>query len=318
MVALLLTMSSLLFAQESYFVYRVDHNNHTAVVTTSSAEEIHVGERFKIQTPDGFCHTPVTEVINGFFYVNTEQCRNEDVQKGTLLVAADPVMVPKARTVASIDSGAATSPLGGSSSPFGADSSVSAESHYKNTAFYKQWIANKLSAYVGYHAGNDLDGQMGISQQSTVTGLSGSHTIGFGAEYQVAQLPYNFDVLGGLSYNLPRSYGRYSISTQGNGPSPTFNESPELQLWSFYANLRYRFAKDIYGYFGLNRTAAFMSGLPGEAKGDFGFHAGARYYPWTRFFVDGAVNFYNIDYTYQGRTTDVSLTELEIKGGYTF
>lgn len=316
MISLLLTMSSLLFAQESYFIYRVDHNNHTAVVTLSNAEEIRVGEEFKIQTPDGYCHTPVTEVINGFFYVNIEQCRNEHVQKGTMLVAANPVAVPMA-----IPNTAASSPVATrspASSPFEADSSVSSESNYKNTVFYKQWIANKLSAYVGYHAGNDLDGQLGVTQQSTITGLSGSHTVGFGAEYQVAELPYNFDVLGGLSYNLPRSYGRYSIRTQGNGPAPTFNESPELQLWSFYANLRYRFAKDIYGYFGLNRTAAYMSGLPGDARGDFGFHAGARYYPWNRFFVDGAVNFYNIDYSYQGRTTDVSLTELEIKGGYTF
>jgi len=83
-------------------------------------------------------------------------------------------------------------------------------------------------------------------------------------------------------------------------------------------NLRYRVNKSLYGYLGFNHLAAYMSNLPGEMNGDFGFHTGARYYPLERFFIDGAVNFYNMNYTYGGRTTDVSLTEVEIKGGYSF
>jgi hypothetical protein len=306
----LLSLSTLIFAQQSYNVYRVDQNNHVAVVQTTETG-VKIGDEFKIQTADGFCHTPVSEIIEGFFYVDTQQCRNEDVRKGTVLISTKNMVV--------IERAVATTPVRQAPTRFPGNDEFSTKAEVESSPFFKNYIADKLSLYVGYHAGNTLDGQLAVSSQSSITELSGAHTIGLGAEYQIAQMPYNLSAVGGVSYNLPRAYGRYTLNTS-SGPAQKFsdNSNPELQLWSFYGNIRYRFLKDAYAYMGMNRLVASMSNLPGKTTGDFGFHLGARYYPGSRVFIDTALNLYNLNYEFQGVTTDVSLTELEIKGGYTF
>jgi hypothetical protein len=313
MLLQLLSLSSLIFAQQNFSIHRVDQNNHLAVVQTGqliSEVGVKAGDEFKIQTPDGDCYTPVSEVIDGFFYVNTQQCRDSDVQKGITLVSTTTTRVIPQEPVTITRS---------APSHFPGDDSFSTTSEISNSPFYNDYIADKLSVYMGYHAGNTLDGQLPVGGQNSITELSGAHTIGFGAEYEVAKMPYNLSAVGGISYNLPRSYGRYTLNTS-TGPAQKFSEgaNPELRLWSFYGNVRYRFLKDAYAYMGINRLVASMSNLPGKTSGDFGFHLGARYYPASRIFVDTAINFYNLNYEFQGVTKDVSLTEVEVKGGYTF
>lgn len=305
----LLALSSFIFGQESFSIYRVDANNQTAVIQTPDADKVRVGDLYKIETPEGICHTPVSEVVEGFFYVNTEQCRNEDVQKGIPLVSAR-----KTSGVLVAQTDAPATPSSFQQNAMGSNTTDS--DSLLQSEFVQNYLAKKLSLYVGYHAGNTLEGKIPVSGQNSINEVSGSNTIGFGAEYKIADMPYNLSAIGGFSYNLPRAYGRYIM--EGTSTTQKFDDNPELQLWSFYLNLRYRFLKEAYFFMGINRLLANMSNLPGQTDGDWGFHTGARYYPKEHFFVEGAVNFYNLNYRFQGATTDVSLTELEIKGGYTF
>jgi len=302
MLTLLLTWSSLLFAQETYTIHRIEPQNR-AVIATTKADEISVQDEFNVETPLGVCKLVVTKIVTDYVYLNTEQCQSEYVQKGTTIVSNKKVVVERAPTVAQ----EIPQPT--------ANQSISSQPEWMQSEFFQNYVATRLSVYFSYYTGTALDGQIAIAGDRAED-FKGSNAMGFGADYRIADLPYSLSVVGGMAYALPRGYGRYRSANFAS--TLDFGNNPELQMFSFYGNLRYQFHDKAYAVFGLNRLLTEMSNVPGDMDGDFGFHVGARYYPLAKFFLDGNINFYNMDYDNGPEKADFSLTELEVKAGYTF
>lgn len=309
---LLLTVSTLAFSQtyEFYQVKRVEPHNNRAQVARSGSQDIAIGDQLKVDTPNGNCQVSVTEVYAEHFYIDTQQCARTDVVEGTFISSEmpqgsqqyagdDPTLVPE--------------------EAFEADQQSTYTNDWMSSEFYQNYVADKLSTYISYHMSNSLQGDVNLGATGgTIEELSGANTIGFGAEYRIWQFPNRLSITGGLTYELPRSFGQAIVTNTNGQITQSFEKNPTLFAWNFYANLRYQIMDELQAFVGLNRLAANLKYLPGETNGDFGFHLGARWYPYTRFFAEGSLNFYNLDHTVAGNTTDLTLNEFELKGGYTF
>jgi len=310
MILQLLVAASLFSsAQETpseFTIHRVEPQNR-AVVASKQAGTVSVGQEFTVETPYGECHMPVTKVIEDYFYLDTQQCQSDFVSKGTVIhptrkievQAAEPAPVvrqPESETVTSV-------------------------SDMEESPFYKDYIKTRASAYISYYTGNTLDGSIAYANSTSVSDLKGSNAVGLGVDYKIAELPYSMDVMGGFAYALPRSFGSYSFASTAGSGRRDFNANPDLQMASLYFDLRYQFADRAYALFGMNRLFTRLTKMPGSMSGDLGFHLGARYYPIptaSQLFVDGDLNFYNMNYKEGAVRADFSLTELEVKAGYTF
>ncbi len=301
--------SSQVFAEDSYSLLRLEPRNNRAVIATIHAQNFSVGQEFSVETPQGLCQLLIKKIVTDYIYVDTEQCQAEYLSAGTPVFPRKPIVIERVvqMTVPVVDASVS-------------GDSVSADVNILNGEFYESFIKNKLSATASYLTGNSLDGQAQINSNTTIEDFRGSNTISFGADYIFAQLPYNLSFSGGLAYSLPRSYGRFTQSFNDSSPSAEvpYTGTAKLQTFNFYANLRYQWDEKTWAYFGLNRLFADSSGLPGSFSGDFGFHFGGRRYVYETMFAEASLNFYNLDYTFQGQTTDFSQTELELKAGYTF
>ncbi len=307
MFYILATLSSLILAQETapqeFSIHRVEPQNR-AIVASHQAQLVKVGEEFTIETPYGDCHLPVTQVIEDYFYVDTQQCQSEFVSKGTRIHSTRKIQVEAADPVEPMMVGETST-----NSP-----------EWMQTEFYQTYIKNRASAYLSYYTGRTLDGSL-TTTTSSMSDWRGSNTMGIGADYRIANLPYSLSVMSGFAYSLPRSYGSFNMATPTSSGRVDFLSEPELEMLSVFVNLRYQFSDRIFGVFGVNRLFTRLSNLSGDMTGDFGFHVGARYYPTDKlrqFFVDGDINFYNMNFESQGTTADFRLTELEVKAGYTF
>lgn len=292
---------------KEFSIHRVEARN-SAIIASKQANTVKVGEEFTVETPYGACHVPVTRVIEDYFYVDTQQCQSEFISQGTTLRSTRKVRVEVSETtdLANVQGGQTISEN---------------EPAYMQTEFYQGYVKNRASAYISYYTGNTLDGSIAFNNTTRVEDLKGSNAIGIGADYKIVQLPYSLSVMGGFAYALPRSYGSYELSTPTATGRQDFDQNPELETASLYFDMRYQFSDKVYGLFGVNRLFTRLSKFRGDMTGDFGFHLGARYYPTERLkglFVHGDINFYNMDYEFQNVKADFSLTELEIKAGYTF
>lgn len=291
-------------APETFTIHRTEPQNR-AVVATPKAYDVKINDEFAIETPYGDCNLVVTQVIVDYFYVDTSQCQSEFVQQGTLITSTKPVVVERAVTQVTPE-------------PIAMGSTSTNGEGFVDSEFYKQFIKERLSAYVVYSTGKSLDGRVALDNQTAIEDFEGSNTLGLGAEYKAADLPYSLSVTGGFEYNLPRSYGSYRLTTPAGSGTANFLNSAKLQTLSLFANIRYQFHDKAYAVLGINHLFAQLSDFNGDMSGDFGFHVGARYYVLPQFFVDGNLNFYNLNYKYQSARADFSLTELAIKAGYTF
>jgi hypothetical protein len=308
--AILLSLSSFVFAQDiptEFTIHRVEAQNR-AVVASKQADAVRVGEEFTIETAEGDCHLPVTKVVEDYFYVDTQQCESDVVTVGTVLHSTRKIQVERAP--------AAVTPV-----IAGGETVATEGPEWMQSEFYQDWVKDRASSYISYYTGNTLSGSIAYSNTLAVEDLKGSNAIGVGLDYKIVELPYKLSVVGGFAYALPRAYGSYHESTPTASGRRDFDNNPELEIASLYANLRYEFADNVFGLLGINRLFARLKHMQGDMSGDFGFHVGARYYPTdrlARLFVDADINFYNMNYEYQNVKADFSLTELELRAGYTF
>jgi hypothetical protein len=304
---------TLLIAQttfaENYSIFRLEPQHNQAVIATINANQFSVGNEFNVETPQGICQLIITKIVTDYIYVNTEQCQREYLGKGTPVIPQKSLITEKALP-------APIEPL--SQSPDLTTENVTTESDFTNSDFYNAYIAKKLSTTLSYLTGNTLEGRALINSTTAIEDIKGSNTIALGFDYAFWKLPYNLSLSAGMNYSLPRSYGRYQLRTLNGSQTVNFNNTPKLQTLSLFSNVRYQWDEKTWAYFGINHMFADSSGLPGDISGDFGFHLGARHYVLENFFAEGSLNFYNLDYEVQNRTADFSLTELEIKAGYTF
>ncbi len=308
MLLLSLIISSLLSSAESYSILRFEPpRNNLAVIATLDAQKYSAGNEFVVETPKGACFLVVEKVVTDFIYVNTEQCQREYVSKGTIVAPRPKVMVERIITAEPKIIRAEMS-----------TDSVSADIGYIDQEFYEAYIKNRLSATFSYLAGNRLDGEAQLNPSTSIGDFRGSNTLAVGAEYSILKLPYNLSLSAGTAYQLPRSYGRYQLSGPGASQGGNFSNAAKIETLSVFSNLRYQWSEATYAYFGLNHLFVNSSGFAGEMNGDFGFHLGGRYYILQNFFADASFNFYNLDYEINNQKFDFSLSELEIKAGYTF
>lgn len=294
---------------ENYFILRLEPHHNQAVIATVEAQKFSVGNEFTVETPQGACHLVVKKIISDYIYLDAEQCQREYLGKGTPVSPRQNVVVDR------IEPATEYSPIvdTGISSD-----SVSTDVGYINSDFYDQYIKNRLSATVSYLTGSTLDGRAQLTANTAIEDFRGSNTISLGTDYTYWNLPYNLSLSGGSNYSLPRSYGRFQQINNGASQTVSFPNSAKVETLSLFSNLRYHWSEQTMAYFGLNHLFVSSSGFAGEMSGDFGFHVGARHYLFENFFADGSINFYNLDYEVGNQKFDYSLTELEIKAGYTF
>jgi hypothetical protein len=293
------------FADESYTIHRFEsHKNKALIALRGANEKVHIGDEFFVETPVGNCYLVTESVVNDFFTVNTEQCGREFLADGKAVFPKEKVIIEHQTVTQTIE-------------PVPTDS-ISVPLDFIDQEFFENYMHNRLSVFVSYLTGRNLDGRANLDSQTSVGDFKGSNTIGIGADYKIMELVSNFSWSAGFNYNLPRSYGSYVVTTTGAQQNVSFGDSPSLEVLSVYTNARYQFNADLFAQFGINYIYADASGLAGDMSGDFGFHGGLRYYAYKNLFVDGQINFYNLDYNLAGTTYDFSLTELELKAGYTF
>ncbi len=286
-----------------FIIERTEPQNHLALVRDSESDLVRVGSELKIKTADGICITPVEKIIPGFFYIQTEQCARKDVQKGTI------AYLERVKTI--------TQPPATETSP-DSDPTDSVATQFYENEFVQEYIKDNLSVLLSYNLNPSLSGTLPLDSQTAIQDLSGSNTISLSADYKFLELPQNLSLSTGLALSLPRSYGKYDIVTKNGIQTSSLTKNPVLTSGSLSINLRYQLVREFIFFLGANRMLATMDNVPGSINGDFGFHVGTRYYPHSNLFIEGSLNFYNLDYTLGGKTTDLSLNELEIKGGYTF
>ena len=306
-MVLQLLLSSFLISAQSINFFEVESTQpdiYQARVKLTPEQAVSMGDQLAVETPQGRCQVEVTQTFMTHFIVNTKQCGRTDIQTGTMISAIEPeqeVIPPD-----NVDDFYERKPF----ALFG---------EWQETEFFKTFIADRLSPYISYHASNTLEGEIPLGGNQYIDEISGAHTIGFGAEYKIADLPHLLSVSAGATYELPRSFGRFTVRQSNGAEVPVnFAKNPTLYVWNFYGNIRYEVNDEILAYMGMNYLLAEMKHIPGNVSGDLGVHFGMRYYAYNKLFIDGALNFYNLDYSYLGNTSDLSLTELEVKGGITF
>ncbi len=298
--------ASLIVNAETFSILRLEPQHNLAVIATVEAQNFAVGNEFSVETPQGVCHLVVKKIVTDYIYVDTEQCQSEYLSKGTPISPRQQVTVEKSMVEPTV-----------LSAEISADS-VSTDLTFLNSDFFNTYVKDRLSATVSYLAGNSLDGQARLNQNTVIEDIRGSNTMALGLDYTIWHLPYNLTWSTGMAYSLPRSYGRFQLTSDGNSQSENFNGTPKLETLSLFSNLRYHWSDTLWAYFGLNRLFVSSSGFNGEMAGDFGFHLGGRYYMYRNFFADCSINFYNLDYKIGNQKFDYSMTELELKAGYTF
>ncbi len=308
MLSILLFASSFMSFAESYSILRFEPpRNNLAVIATLDATKYSVGNEFVVETPQGSCFLVVEKIVTDFIYVNTEQCQKEYISKGTIVAPRPKVIVER---IVTSEPKIITAQM--------STDSISADLGYLDQEFYETYIKDRLSATFSYLTGSRLDGEAQLNQNTTIGDFRGSNTLSLGAEYFFWKLPYNLSLSAGAAYQLPRSYGRFSLGGAGATQAGNFGDAAKIKTLSLFSNLRYQWDESTYGYFGLNHLFVSSSGFAGEMNGDFGFHLGGRYYMWQNIFADASFNFYNLDYEINNQKFDFSLSELEIKAGYTF
>ena len=292
-------------ANSTLALQNFDPRKQTATVTLPEAlDRIKVGQEYFVETLIGKCYVTVTDVGSDFFTVNTEQCGSDHIANGKPVYPKQNVVIEKQIVSENFEQAPTES--------------ITSPVEFIDDDFYKEYLHQRLSVSASYLTGRSLSGTAALGNQTSISDFSTSNTIALGADYLLMTLPYQFSWTTGFNYNLPRSLGTYTLTTQSGSSDQRLPSDPSFQMMSFYTNIRYAFQKDLYAVFGMNRLFADLSGGAGDLSGDFGFHAGARYYPMDRFFVDGQINFYNLDYEVNGQDFDFRLTELEVKAGYTF
>ncbi|MCC6138602.1 MAG: hypothetical protein IT287_08210 [Bdellovibrionaceae bacterium] len=292
-------------AETALTIHRFEAHKNTALVAFEAADEqVKKGDEYFVETPIGNCYLVVKEVMADFFRVDTQQCGSEHIINGKAIFAKEKVVIERQKVTETIQ------PL--------PNDSVSIPLDFINEEFFKTYLHERLSVSVSYLAGRNLNGNASLGNQTSIGDFKTSNTIALGADYRIMNLANNFSWTGGFSYNLPRSLGNYTLTTVNGSQTQRLPQDPSLEILSFYTNARYQFNEKLYSYIGMNYIYADISDAPGEISGDFGFHAGARYYALKNFFMDGQINFYNLDYAVGPQVADFSLTELEIKAGYTF
>ncbi len=302
---LLSLLTSLFFSNaETYSILRFEPpRQNLAVIATIDAQKYSAGSEFVVETPQGACFLVVEKVVTDYIYVNTEQCQKEYISKGTVVSPRPKVVVERTITETAV---------------VAADDSMSTDSGMGEQDFYESYVKNRLSATFSYLTGGNLDGTAQVNPATSLGDFSGSNTLAVGAEYSIMKLPYNLSWSAGAAYHLPRSYGRFQMQSPGASQVVNFSSGAKIETLSLFSNLRYQWNELTYAYFGLNHLFVNSSGFLGEMNGDFGFHLGGRYYVWQNLFADASMNFYNLDYKVNNQKFDFSMTELEIKAGYTF
>lgn len=294
-------------AESTLTIQNFESRKNTALIAQPKASEsVKVGSEYFVETPIGKCYVTVSEVSGDFFRINTEQCGSEHIVNGKPLYPKQNVVIEK-QIVSEVLQPAPT-PAESITSPL----------EFIEDDFYREYLYNRLSFSASYLTGRSLSGTAALGNQASISDFNTSNTIAIGADYRLMNLPNNFSWTTGFNYNLPRSLGTYTLTTANGSVDQRLPSDPSFQAVSFYTNIRYEIQKDLYAHLGMNRLFADLSGGSGALSGDFGFHAGARYYPMEQFFVDGQINFYNLDYEVNNQEFDFRLTELEVKAGYTF
>lgn len=294
---------------ENYSILRLEPHHNQAVIATIEAQKFSVGNEFTVETPQGACYLVVKKIITDYIYLDAEQCQAEYLGKGTPVSPRQNVVVERIQPATDY------TPI--SNADMSSDS-ISTDVGYVNSDFYDQYIKNRLSATASYLTGNTLDGRAQLTATTAIEDFRGSNTISLGTDYTYWHLPYNLTLSGGFNYSLPRSFGRYQLINNNNSQTINISNSAKVETLSLFSNLRYHWNEQTLSYVGLNHLFVGSSGFAGEMSGDFGFHVGARHYLFENFFADGSINFYNLDYEVGNQKFDYSLTELEIKAGYTF
>lgn len=292
---------------ETFNILRLEPQHNLAVIATIQAEKFAVGNEFAVETPQGACYLVVKKIVTDYIYVNTEQCQSEYISKGTPISPRQNIVVEKpVRPETPLIAASMTT------------DSVSTDLNFLNNEFAQTYLKDRLSLTFSYLTGSTLDGRAQLNASTAIEDFRGSNTVSFGAEYLYWNLPYNLSLSAGMAYSLPRSYGRFQLINNSNAQTVTFAEAPKVETLSLFSNLRYQWNEKIWAYLGLNHLFAGSSGFNGQMSGDFGFHLGARYYIFQNFFADSSINFYNLDYEIGSQKFDYSMTELELKAGYTF
>ncbi len=306
LIALLISFTTFhATAQEPLTIQRLEMHKNTALVSAPRAgKTVRKGDEYYVETPIGKCFVQVREVLSDFFRVNTEQCGREHLAQGTAVYPKENVVIEHTTVTETL----VPAPTESVQAPF----------EFIQQEFFEQYLHKRLSVFASYLAGRELSGTAYLDNVTTISDFKTSNTIAIGADYRILSLPNNFSWSGGVEYNLPRSVGNYTLSTVNGNSTQRFSNDPSLEIFNLFTNARYHFNEKLFGQIGVNYLFADLSDTPGELSGDFGFHGGVRYYPMVNLFVDGQLNFYNLDYSLNGRTADLSLTELAVKAGYTF
>lgn len=316
MILTSLILSSLVWAEEPFLIHRMEPGRNEAVVASHYAGSIRVGDEFKVETPQGTCHVITTKVITDYFYVNTDQCAIKDLERGTQL---RPVIVTSSSDVAEVQERAPAGKPGSADADGSAGAVETTGNEILDSEFFQDYVKSRLSLMVSYHTGNTLDGTIPTGNGTSYGDFKGSNTVGFGADYKFLEPRHDVNFVGGFAYSMPRAYGRYTFNTLGNVPETTlFEANPEMQTLSLFVNARYKVNDDVLIYGGINHLFVDMDNIAGDFSGDIGFQLGARYYPSPQVFVDAQLDLYNLDYELNNQAVDFSLTEVEIRGGYTF
>lgn len=292
-------------AETALTIHKYEAHKNTALVALEAArDQVKMGDEYFVETPFGNCYLVVKEVMADFFRVDTQQCGSEHITDGKSIFAKHKVIIEKQTVTETVQ------PL--------PNDSISIPLDFINEEFFKTYLHERLSVSVAYLTGRNLNGTANLDNQTAIGDFKTSNTIALGLDYRIMNFANNFSWTGGLSYNLPRSLGTYTLTTINGNQTQRLPQDPSLEVLSFYTNARYQFHQKLYGFIGMNYLFADISQAPGEMSGDFGFHAGSRYYAMSNLFIDGQINFYNLDYAVGSQVADFSLTELELKAGYTF
>lgn len=306
LTTLLFFFPSFVYADATYTIQHLENaQNKALIAATDAVNHVKVGDEYFAETPIGNCYMQVQSVAQDFFHVSTAQCGQEFLSQGQAVFPKQNIVVEHQQV------NQIAAPV--------ADERITLSIRDRiDEQFYNDYLLNRLSFFLSYQAGHTLDGKANLDQQTSIGDFRTSNTLGLGADYRIMQFISNFSWSAGFNYNLPRSLGSYSVTTVNGTQSADFSNTPRLSLLSFYTNARYEFHPNFFAQLGLNYLIPNASGLAGTVSGDFGVHGGVRYYPYENLFIDGQLNLYNLNYTLLGRTYDFSLTEVELKGGYTF
>lgn len=305
MLIALLVSAFTAYAQEPLTIQRLETHKNTALVSAPRAgNSVKMGDEYYVETPIGKCFVQVREVLSDYFRINTEQCGREHLAQGKSVYPKEKVVIEHEVVRETFT----PAPVESVATPF----------DFIQQEFFEQYMHKRLSVFASYLAGRQLSGTAYLDNQTSIGDFKTSNTIAIGADYRIMTLPNNFSWSGGFEYNLPRSVGNYTLSTANGNSTQRFGSDPSLEVFNIFTNARFHFNEKLMAQVGVNYLYADLSDTPGELSGDFGFHGGVRYYPLPNLFVDGQINFYNMDYSLNGRKTDFSMTELALKGGYTF